>query len=278
MDLLDHPLKVAPTAALVLSFARSLYQGGPTRTYYEKLDLRESDALARSMDPATGGVVLVRKRFIRYQLEQFLNEDEPVQICIPGAGLDPLSLHLSEYHGSAIHSIYELDAAHLQAKAHHYQGLLPDEPPVHFIQADITDTLHLEHRLRDAGYSSGRPTIIVFEGIVHYLSEENFIDLMQTFSTPNKTNIVLMDYLLPEYAIPHSALPLFHSTKQQVESMTGKAIQTYSREQMFSAIASLHGDVVGVDSMKSAEFKLNGRNELFYEEGEGLIEMMAFYL
>jgi O-methyltransferase involved in polyketide biosynthesis len=278
MELMDHPLKVAPTAAIVLAFAQSLYQNGLTGSYYEKLDLQEGKALASKLDPAVGHAVIIRKRFIRYLLEQFLNEDEPVQICILGAGLDPLSLHLLEVYGSAVHSIYEVDTAHLPEKEHRYNALLPAQHPVHFIQADITDTLRLEERLRDAGYSSGRPTLVIFEGIIHYISEEHFINVMQLFGTANKTNIVLLDYMLPEYEIPSVALPLFNAVKEQVETLVGRPLQAYSRSRMFELIEDLRGDVASVDSMKEAEFKLNGRNEIYYLEGEGLIEMLSFYL
>lgn len=272
MELLDHPLKVAATAAFVLSYAHQLYQNGLTGAYYAKLDLSEGKALAAEMHPAAGDAILLRKRFIRYLLEQHLYDEEPVQVCILGAGLDPLSLHLLDVHRDAIHSIYEVDTDHMALKEKHYHTLLPAQP-VHFIQADITDTLHLPDRLRDAGYSPGRPSIIIFEGVIHYMTDEQFLNLMQIFRTPNKTNIVLMDYLLPV-----GLSPVFNTMKQQMETFIGGALQVFSRPQVFQLIEILQGDVAGVDSMKDAEFKLNGRNELYYEDGEGFIEMMSFYL
>ncbi|QEH40570.1 class I SAM-dependent methyltransferase [Chitinophaga sp. XS-30] len=278
MELQDHPLKVAPTAALVLSYAHSLYTRGLAKTYFEQLDLAEGKALAAKLPTEAGGLVCCRKRFIRHQLEQFLDNEDPVQVAILGAGLDPLSLHLLEFHREAVHSIYEVDADHLRQKEQHYHTLLPARQPVRFIQADMNDTLHLPDLLRDAGYSFGRPAIIIFEGVAHYMSDEQFLNLMQLFRTPNKTNVVFMDYTLPEYAMSPASRPVFKAVKKQIESLVGRPLSVYSRPDIFQLVEMLQGDVAGVDSMKDMEFKLNGRNERYHEEGEGLIEMISFYL
>lgn len=276
MELMDH-LKVAPTASLVLVHAHSLFNAGLTKDYFSQLDLTEARALAEKMHPAAGDAILMRKRFVRYLLDQYLYDEEPVQVCILGAGLDPLSLHLLEHHPHAVESIFEVDADHLQVKAKHYHNLLPQQP-VHFIQADVTDTLHLTERLRDAGYCCWKPAIIVFEGIMPYLSDEQFLNIMQAFRTQNKTNVVLMDYMLPPEELPMRIVPVFNDLRIQMEAFIGGSFQLYSRSRVFSLVDLLQGDVAGVDSMQDAEFKLNGRNERYYEDGEGFIEMISFYL
>lgn len=281
MELLDHTLKVAPTAALVLYHARSLYESGRTKTYFSQIDFTDIHALSEKMEQAYGNfaqVILYRKRFIRYLLEQYLSDDAPVQICILGAGLDPLSLHLLEEHNDAITNIFEVDTDHLEMKAQLYGQLFPESQKLHFIQADIRDTLHLLDRLRDAGYSPGSPTLVIFEGVIHYMDDEHFLNIMQLFRTMNKTNVVLMDYILPEEHLPENTLTSYYAVKKGIESFIGGRLYTYSRQQVFNLAAILHGDVASVDSMQDVEFKLNGRNEVYYEEGEGLIEMVAFYI
>lgn len=281
MELLDHTLKVAPTAALALYHARSLYETGPSKAYFSQIDFSEIQALSEKMESSYKDfayTVLSRKRFIRFLLEQNLSEDAPVQICILGAGLDPLSLHLLETYNNAITHIFEVDMDHLGMKEQLYQRLLPGNKKLHLIQADITDTLHLLDRLRDAGYSSEFPTLVIFEGVVHYIPDEQFLNIMQLFRTVNKTNLVLMDYMLPEEHLPESALKSYYAVRQGVESFIGGRLSAYSRQQVFNMVAILHGDVASVDSMQDVEFKLNGRNEVYYEEGEGLIEMIAFYI
>ncbi|SIO40476.1 class I SAM-dependent methyltransferase [Chitinophaga niabensis] len=281
MELVDHTLKVAPTAALVLYHARSLYESGPEKTYLSKIDFSEIQQLSEKMEASYKDfdyTVLCRKRFVRYLLDQYLSEDAPVQVCILGAGLDPISLHLLQQYDHAVSGIFEVDMDHLGIKQKLYERLLPDNKKIHFIQADITDTLHLLDRLRDAGYSPAFPTLVIFEGLLPYIGDEHFLNIMQLFRTVNKTNVVLMDYILPEEYMPESTLPAWYAVKKGVEAFIGGSLYSCSRQQIFNLVAVLHGDVASVDSMQDVEFKLNGRNEVYYEDGEGLIEMVVFYL
>lgn len=281
MELLDHTLKVAPTAALVLYHARSLYESGPERTYYSQIDFSDIKELSEKMEASYKDfayTVLCRKRFFRYLLDQYLSEDAPVQICILGAGLDPVSLHLLEQYDRAVANIFEVDTDHLVMKEQIYQRLLPNNKKLHFIQADVTDTLHLLDRLRDAGYSPALPTLVIFEGLLPYIGDEQFLNIMQLFRTVNKTNVVLMDYILPEENLPDSMLPAWYAIKKGVEAFVGGSLYSCNRQQIFNLVAVLHGDVASVDSMQDVEFKLNGRNEVYYEDGDGLLEIVAFYL
>jgi O-methyltransferase involved in polyketide biosynthesis len=281
MEFLDHTLKVAPTAALVLYHARSLYESGPERTYCSQIDFSDIKELSEKMEASykdLGYTVLCRKRFFRYLLDQYLSEDAPVQICILGAGLDPVSLHLLEQYDHAVANIFEVDTDHVGMKEQIYQRLLPGNKKLHFIQADITDTLHLLDRLRDAGYSPAFPTLVIFEGLLPYIGDEHFLNIMQLFRTVNKTNVVLMDYILPEENLPDSMVPAWYAIKKGVEAFIGGSLYSCNRQDIFNLVAVLHGDVASVDSMQDVEFKLNGRNEVYYEDGDGLLEIVAFYI
>ena len=274
---MEHKLKVAPTAALVLHFARPLFSSGLTHNYIGRTDLSEVAPMAAKLEelfkhfPET---ILFRKKYIRYLLQEYLTDDIPVQVCMLGAGLDPLTLHLLEEYPHAVSAIFEVDEEHIGIK----KQLYPASEKIHFIQADITDTLHLPDRLRDAGYHPEIPAIIIFEGLIHYISDINFLNIMQFFRTPNKTNVVIMDYMLPENSLPASVLPVFRPLRQMMEAFIGGGIHFYNRAQVFSMVAALQGDVVSVASMQEVEYKLNGRNELYYGEGEGFIEMISCYI
>lgn len=280
-ELLDSKLKVAPTSAMVLLQAQPLYQTGLAGDYFSLLDFGDVQDISAKLNQTWqhyGTVLRYRKLFVRYLLEQYLQEGNPIQVCIPGAGLDPLSLYILEHHRSAVSGVYEIDAAHMPVKSAIYNRLLPPGEPIHFIQADITDTLHLLERLRDAGYSPEKPTLVIYEGVVHYVTDELFLNTMQIFRTPNKTNVVLMDYKLPEDKIPAASRPVYRALVGYLEQFIGGPTYRYDRQQMFRLIGLLHGEVAGIDSLQDIEFKLNGRNELFYEEGDGFLEMIAFYL
>lgn len=277
MELLEPKLKVAPTALLVLQHARSLYDSGLTKTYFDKIDFREVEELSAHMQQAYKDftqTVLYRKRFIRHLLEDYLEIGCPVQVCILGAGLDPLSLYLLEEYRGAVSGIFEVDQHHVNDK----KKLYPASDLIHFIQADITDTLHLPDRLRDAGYQPEMPVIIILEGVFHYISDTRFLNIMQFFRTPNKTNVLIMDYMLPEECLQPDTAIVFRELRQLLETFIGGAVHVYSRQQIFSLVDVLQGDVAGVASMQEVEYRLNGRNELYYAEGEGFIEMISCYI
>ncbi len=44
---------------------------------------------------------------------------------------------------------------------------------------------------------------------------------MQTFRTPNKTNVVLMDYMLPAHRIPEASRPMQQELKARIEAFIG---------------------------------------------------------
>lgn len=277
MELLDHKLKVAPTAALVLHYARSLFNNGLTKAYCDRIDLSEVEQPAARMQqiykhfPDT---VLYRKKFIRHLLHEYIAGAGPVQVCIMGAGLDPLALYLLEQYPGMLSGIFEIDQEHIDIK----KQLYPPGELIHFIQADITDTLHLPALLRNAGYLPEVPAITIFEGLIHYISDTSFLNIMQFFRTPNKTNVVIMDYMLPEERLPPAVLPVFRPLRQMMETFIGGAMQSYSRGQVFNLVNALQGDVAGVASMQEVEYRLNGRNEIYYGEGEGFIEMISCYI
>lgn len=281
MELPDLRMKVAPTAALVLLHARPLYETGLTNAYFSRIDFGDiyelSDALQLSYRDFAN-TILYRKRFIRYLLEQYLVDGLPVQVCIPGAGLDPLSLHLLEHHPAAVSHIFEIDNDHLGMKEQLCRRLLPDSTQLCFIRADIRDTQHLLHCLRNGGYRPEQSSVIIFEGVLHYISDEQFLNIMRLFRTPNKTNVVMMDFMLPEESLPDNAKPVFRAIREKMECFIGGTFQVYSRQQIFTLVELLQGDVASIDSMQDVEFKLNGRNELYYEEGEGFMEMVSFYI
>ncbi|MGX5818578.1 class I SAM-dependent methyltransferase [Chitinophaga lutea] len=277
MDLLEPRLKVAPTAALVLSMARTLYTGGPAESFCERIDFSEAEPLVKQLTESIKELpelLLLRKQFIRYQLRRVLRPGRPVQICFLAAGLDPASLYLLEKYPDAISQIFEIDQGHMDVK----RLLYPRDSRLHLILADVTDTLRLPGLLLDAGYLPSSPTVIIMEGLSPYITDTQFLNALQFFRTPNKTNMLVLDYMLPESAVPAASVPGFRLIRESVERLIEGSIQLYSRQDMLRLMAVLQGDVAGVDSMQDVEARLNGRNELFYAEGEGYIEMITCYI
>lgn len=222
-------------------------------------------------------VICLRRRHIRKALLEQLLSNSKQQICILGAGLDPLSIFLLEHCADRISNIFEVDGSDtILTKAAIYSNLIPDTDLPHFIQCNLTDTDLLMEALRLKGYQPEKPTVVVLEGVVHYIHNHEFIRLMQQFESKGKHNRVIMEYCLDPIGVPKHALPLHNTIINMFEKFIKDSVKLYSREEMMTVMNNLGVIETRVDAMKDVEFQLNGNNLLFHQQGEGLLEMLAF--
>lgn len=280
MELLDQKVQVAPTAALVLYQARDIFNEGIARDYMSSLDLSAIQPMAEKLGalPSLSHVIQFRKQYLRFLADAYLPDSEPVQIVILGAGLDPLGLQLLERYGGDIARIFEVDTAHLAEKDLVYRKIAPEANNLHLVHCDITDPQHLLECLVASGYDKDVPTILVFEGIIHYITQEKFYDIMRRFRTRNRTNLVLMDFALPYEDVSPELAPAYRRSISSFERMLNCRLFLYSRMQVFGIIDRLGGDVSTIDTMQDMEFKLKGHNEVYHDAAESLMEVISFYL
>lgn len=268
------------TSALVLQQSSSVYTSDLEKNYLEHIDFSEIMETSQQMTTATAtisDVICLRRRHIRKALLEQLLSSSKQQICILGAGLDPLSIFLLEHCADKISNIFEVDGSDtILTKAAIYSNLIPDTDLPHFIQCNLTDTNLLMEALRLKGYQPEKPTIIVLEGVVHYIHNHEFITLMQHFESKDKYNKVIMEYCLDPIGVPKYALPLHNTIINLFEKFIKDKVNLYSREEMMAAMNNLGVIEIRVDAMKDVEFQLNGNNLLFHQQGEGLLEMLAF--
>ncbi|WP_298740837.1 class I SAM-dependent methyltransferase [uncultured Chitinophaga sp.] len=275
-------LRVAPTSALVLSYVKDLYTEGLSGKYMQYIDFSAVQDLAVAMNNISahfGAIIRLRKRMVRYLIKQFINRYPRQQVCIIAAGLDPLALTLSEDYPQLLNGIFEVDQAWMDEKISIYAQLSSHLPLPVSIQTDITNTIQLKRQLRDAGYNAAQPTIIIFEGIIHYITEEQFRDIMQCFTTRNGRNTVIMDYgLIPE----EISNPMHRSMAIEVGELAERALNVkfhrYSRKKILNTLELLNAEVYNIYDMQAVEYIMHGRNRDYYQPGDGMLEMAAFHL
>ncbi|RAJ04164.1 leucine carboxyl methyltransferase [Chitinophaga skermanii] len=279
--MLANKIKVAPTSALVLKHAQQLYDQGLAHQYLQFLDFEHLGEGIDAFDEHAkilGDVLYFRKLFTRFLIDRYLWEDGQMQVVILAAGLDPLALYLFEHHHAAISQIFEVDASFTEEKNAIYKKLLPAHASIQLLQADLREPQVLLDTLTKHGYDSSIPTLLVFEGIIHYINGNTFHRLMERFRSSQKHNVVVMDYALPIHQVPLPHRERVEAILQKLETLVQGNLSMYSRENVFALIDALHGDIATIDSIADVEFKLKARNELFHQVGEGWIEMISFYL
>lgn len=282
MNTQDQKLRVAPTSAMVLSFVKELYADGLTREYMQHIDLSSVQGIIDMITHITrhfGELALFRKKMIRYLVKQFIGRYPKHQVCILAAGLDPLGLYLADTYPHAIGHIYEVDQAWMPEKSGIYAKVAGHLGlPLHTLQADVTHTLELRRALQEAGYDSSLPTLVVFEGIIHYITEEHFLDIMQCFSTRNRRNTVMLDYSLVTEEISPAFLQVATDLLAFMKDTLKVVFHQYSRRKMQNMLALLEAEIYNTYDMQAAEYLMNGENRLYHQPGDGILEMVAFHL
>ncbi|TWF35869.1 leucine carboxyl methyltransferase [Chitinophaga polysaccharea] len=210
-------LKVPATSRLVLEAAMQLYTSPLQQQYMAAIDFSETSRIFYELQrsfPQIIDTICLRKQSIRELLKTQLTAISMPQVVILGAGLDPLSLYLLENYRENISRIIEVDNGYIEEKQHIYHHLIPVEAQIQFVKCDVTDTALLWSKLLEKGYQENIPTIIIFEGVIHYISNEAFIQTMQLFKTADHRNHVMLDYSVSEENLVPSFLPTFCPAKE----------------------------------------------------------------
>jgi O-methyltransferase involved in polyketide biosynthesis len=243
MDNVNEKLKVAPTAALVLYFSRRMFNSGLGAQYIDMIDMNAIQDLADNVSKVSmhfSDVLLFRKNIIRHLIKKILGHRPGQQICILGAGLDPLGLQIVEqYKQDIVTAVYEVDTAYMDEKKQIYQRLAPAFSNLKTITADLNNPSLLMRTLAGQGFDASKPAIIVLEGILHYITETQLRELIHGFCSRKGLHTLIFDFALPIEDVP----PAFREETKSLISLVEKAIegqfQHYSREKIGSILESL---------------------------------------
>ncbi|OMP77929.1 MULTISPECIES: class I SAM-dependent methyltransferase [unclassified Chitinophaga] len=281
MKTVENKLSVASSSALLLSVVKSLYMDGWGHAYLSHIDFSAVEKPAEELSritPLFSEILLLRKQMVRYLIKQLMIEHPHQQVCILAAGLDPLGLQIAEYFPEQLTSIYEVDTCHMQEKQALYAAVSYNDARLHTLHADITHTQQMMELLIAAGYRPHEPTLIVFEGIMHYIPEEHFLKVMRCFCSRGRNNAVIMDYTIPEEEMPASFISRARALSDIMENNIGAYTRAYSRKKVMNLLSLLEAEITGVYDMQATEYVLHGYNKWFRSRGEGLLEMAAFHI
>lgn len=281
MKTMDNKLSVASTSALVLTIVKNMYTSCLSQEYLSHIDLSNVEKLAEEMQaisPLFKDVLYYRKRMVRRFIQDFLFRYPRQQLCILAAGLDPLALQIAETFPDQFTGIYEADSAHMQEKEELYSRIAFKDRRLHTIHADITNTTVLMQALLAAGYDPDQPTLIVFEGIIHYLTEEEFLPVMRSFCSRMRNNAVILDYTLPSEDLQPEFLHRANTMIELLEDYIGFRAKQYSRKKILNLLSLLEAELVDVYDLQAIEYALNGQNKHYHRIGEGMMEMVSFYI
>lgn len=274
-------LKVPATARLVLDAAAKIYDSPSERLYISKIDTEEVSDLLQCLlaaYPLFREMVFYRKQSVRDLLQKRMQQYPLQQVLILGAGLDPLSLLIIEKYKDRISNIFEIDNGYIEEKEKIYENILQGDTTVQFIRCDVTDTSQLDAQLRQYDFRADLPTLIIFEGLIYYITNEEFINTMQLFSSVDHRNMLLLDFMLTRDDIPAYHLHYYNDIIKVIEKVLNIKLNITSRLTITEMAAALNASQVEFISLYETARRLLGENHVFRERGDGFLEMAVFSL
>lgn len=273
--------KLEPTAAFVMELAHEFYLSNAfTKTFMEQLDLSSAADLINAVK-ASGDLVFTkemmcdRKFAMRHCLFQQIDLSlDPVQVVILAAGKSPLGLEALHEKNKSIAKVFEIDVSSFSEKEKILLDLAPSlMHKIALIQHDILAD-DLVSVLKSHGYDEQLKTIVLMEGITHYLPASASETILSRFVTSDQNNVVVFEYGPPF----ESFAPWFQDRARVaygiIENLIFKrAMVKYTSGWLKTMLHAFGGDLKHVYSMFEIEKIRKGRNELVQRPDSGWFEV-----
>lgn len=191
-------INLEPTAAFVLHYSKEVYINKTVKEYLKNIDLTSADNILKmcknkNIEHLLFSAMSNRKYMITKLVLDALRTKKYKQIVIFASGKSPLSMEIVLNVKDDI-IIYEIDNSSLKEKQSVYKNLLKNSEynKINFLEADITSS-NLKTNLKKINYDSNLNTVLVFEGITHYIKKNNYKSILVDFSN-NKKNKYIIEY------------------------------------------------------------------------------------
>lgn len=277
----SHKIKLEPTAAFVMELALKLFHENElTKRFIEQLDLSSAQDLIRDAEKVgnldlTKELMCNRKFTVRHCLfDEIENSDTPVQIVILAAGKSPLSLEVLQRSAAKIHKIFEVDISSFSEKEKIYAMLSPiSVEKIAFVQKDIfvDDLLNI---LTEFGFNPEIKTILILEGITHYMSMEKCRMILSRFASRVQRNSVIFEYGPPFETLAAWVLPKAKDAYKIIEDRYFiQGMVKYTPEWLEKTLGEFSGKLRKNYPMNEMEKMRTGKNSFFKERNSGWVEV-----
>ena len=196
-------LRLPHKDALTLLWGQNVYRDRYALEYIKHLDLSEGQDLVQSCNvicPWYSEIIINRKFYIRKLLEHFYKKTKrEFQLVTISPGHDPLSLEAAGKYSDKITNIIEVDPKDHSGKKYVMEEVAPDlVKKINFLQADIFDPDFMKVMEADARYDLDKPAFVIAEGVSYFLSKSELEFMFFEFSSVNRHNMFVMDYMLSD--------------------------------------------------------------------------------
>lgn len=268
---------------MVMELAKNFYAQDPlTREYMRYLDTSSAQALIAAHINAgiyelTQELICNRKFIIRHAVVEALKSASgQSQVLILAAGQAPLSLEVLSRQNDRIAAVYEIDVAEFGEKKRIYQSIAADlSDKVVFFQGDIRSHKLLS-QLSSIGFDPSLNTVIVIEGITHYMTPAELQQVLELLTAERGKRWAVIDFGPPYDSIAERVRPIARQAYGIIEeNCYRQAMTKYSSSEMRQALQAVGGEVVHHYTIHDIEKLVTGRNKFFPEKNSGWLEYMV---
>ncbi len=276
-----HKLKLEPTAAMVMEWALPLYKDPTILKYLGCLDLSSGRELLEKIEKvcqwgAPEGLRNRKNCIKQIILERLIDTNISHQLIVIAAGKTPLALEILLEQPEKIAGSYEIDLGGMEEKSKIYKQVAPQfTKKLHCLSADVTDS-DLLHRLVQNGYQKTIPTFVVLEGISYYITKEELRQIVSFFTSPQKTNRIIVEYLVPfeDLTLERQAIArgIFGPIQEKCSLPT---LSQYRKEDLAALFKKMGGELLSHYTLSDMEKLRTGKNQYFFQSQEGWIECVV---
>lgn len=281
---------LAYTSAVVLLRANGkVHTSAPSQEFLGMLDLSSGAELVRQGDRFCSHhseVIMNRKHCILNLALDCIENDGIRQVVILGAGMDALSIELCSHYECRV---FDIDLAGMERKERHVGSLRHGlRGTLRCVTADVTKRLDVMSGITACGWDPDKPSLVVVEGLSAYLTAGQLWSLISVFSTTDRSNRMILEYMIPlsdihekirpaamhgigniikktyESIIPIAAFPLPHHPPGLTARNSDWAFVTrYRLEDIKARLSYINGTVLSHHDMREAEARRTGRGTVF---------------
>ena len=268
--------RLASTSALVLLWEEGSIHSSPLSTNYRKLlnlgSAKDLYSICNKICPYYSEVIKNRKHSVLELVFLWMKENKSSQIIILGSGMDSLSLEI--YSKNSNVKIFEIDF-NTEPKKTIFESLDKNLfQYIFFISADLKNSKNLFGLLKNSGWNPNIPSIVILEGISYYLNKPVLKNLLKIFSTKEKQNNIILEYLVSVDCIAKKQASISEKVFSLISKHIGfTKITRYDKNQIRTLFEKLNGEILTQINMKKMEEKRTKKNIFFKQEKSGWIEI-----
>jgi O-methyltransferase involved in polyketide biosynthesis len=267
-----------PSAAMVMQWAKGYYCRPPVKIFLDNLDLSAGDELLNNCNEVCDWyreVILNSKHLINYlTINTLFDQPKKSQVVILGAGMSPLALELIYHYPNKVSNVFEIDKHYMNKKKMIYEDLFPEYAQrITCTEMDVSRRDLINKLESSTSFELEKPILVISEGISYYITINDLKKLLIDFSSPQRHNSFLLEYLVPLNQITDQRKDIPEEIFEIIkDSRNIPNIYHYSYNQLESLFKAVWGKIISHYTLKEMENLRTSSNKFFNSTEEGWIE------